>query len=25
VIIPTYLDRFRVGGRFSQRAGSYSA
>jgi len=25
VIIPTYLDRFRVGGRFSQRAGGYSA
>jgi NADH dehydrogenase len=25
VIVPTYLDRFRVGGRFSQRAGSYSA
>jgi len=25
VIIPTYLDRFRVGGRFSRRAGGYSA
>lgn len=24
VIIPTYLDRFRVGGRYSQRAGGYT-